>query len=466
MKRNLFLIAISLIGVVFAGCGKDDTPDGNDNMVKEIKVTSISIAEGATISQSVESVEVIYDHDIALNPNVAITLNSNPISGIKIDENRLVAPLALSKGESYVFHIPSRAVVGTGTNVFANEVTLQFSVEGSAGIIDASLVAGNLTNENASTEAKNLYNFFKDNYGKRQLSGAMGDVAWATEFCDLIFKSTGAYPAIVGFDYIHLPSSPSNWIDYGDITPVKNAWDNGSIPAMTWHWNVPTSKDSSSISFDASSSEFKASNVLIDGTWENQIALADIEKVAGYLKLLKDAGIPVLWRPFHEAAGDYTWGAWFWWGNSGIETTKLLWKWLRDKLETEYGLDNLIWVWTVQTSDEGKLADISKLREAYPGNDLVDIVGADLYLDSQVNATSNFKLLYDLVEGKKIVALSECGNLLDVDSALKDRALWSYFMGWYDLENGAFGFHQWNKNNEWKKVLDNPLVINRGDFKL
>lgn len=464
MKKNLLIIAISLMNIILAGCGKDDTPEGN--VVTEIKATSISIAEGATISKSTESIEVIYDHNIALNNNVSITLNSTPISGIKIEENRLIAPLSLSEGETYVFHIPKRAVVGTRTNVFANEVTVQFSVEGRSGIIDPSLVSAVLTNANASTEAKSVYSYLKENYGKRQLSGAMGDVAWASGFCDLIFQSTGKYPAIVGFDYIHLPSSPSNWIDYGDITPVKNAWDNGSIPAMTWHWNVPTSQDSQSLSFDASSSDFKASNVLIDGTWENQVALADVEKVARYLKLLKDAGIPVLWRPFHEAAGDYTWGAWFWWGNSGVETTKQLWKWLRDKLETQYGIDNLIWVWTVQTSDEGKPADISKLREAYPGNDVVDIVGADLYLDPLANSTSNFQLLYDLVEGKKIVALSECGNLLDVDSALKDGALWSYFMGWYDMENGAFGFNQWNTAGEWKKVLDNPLVINRGDFKL
>ena len=79
------------------------------------------------------------------------------------------------------------------------------------------------------------------------------------------------------------------------------------------------------LSFDASSNVFVASNVLIEGTWENQVANADVAKLAGYLKLLQDAGIPVLWRPFHEAAGDYTWGAWFWWGNSGVDTTKQLW---------------------------------------------------------------------------------------------------------------------------------------------
>lgn len=147
-----------------------------------------------------------------------------------------------------------------------------------------------------------------------------------------------------------------------------------------------------------------------------------------------------------------------------METTKQLWSWLREKLTVEYGLNNLIWVWTVQTSDEGKPASMTKISEAYPGDDLVDIVGADLYVDPLTNQTSQFEILYNLVKGKKLVALTECGNLLDVESALADGALWSYFMGWYDLDdNGKPAFGEWNTNNEWKTVMDNPLVINRGD---
>ena len=65
-----------------------------------------------------------------------------------------------------------------------------------------------------------------------------------------------------------------------------------------------------------------------------------------------------------------------------------------------------------------------------------------------------------------MVALSECGNLLDVDAALEAGALWSYFMGWYEMENGLPVFNQWNTAGEWKSVLNNPAVINRGDFNL
>lgn len=470
MKRIAYLLGIAMMTISLSNCGKDDSGE-EEPKPQELAITSVSIAEGSTIPASTEKIEVVYNQAIVLNTRVQITLNGVGVSTATIEDGKkIVARLNLEEGSSYIFNIPGNAVTAVGSTKFAPSLTVNFKTDGKPAddskVIDTSLLEGKLTNSAATAEAKSVYSLLVENYGKKQFSGAMGEVAWGSEFCDLIYKTTGKYPAIVGFDYIHIAYSPANWIDYGNITPVKDAWESGSIPAMTWHWNLPKSKGNTSLSFNSEGNDFKASNVLVEGTWENEVARADVEKVAGYLKLLQDANIPVLWRPFHEAAGDYTWGSWFWWGNSGVETTKELWKWLRNKLEKEYGLNNLVWVWTVQTSDEGKLADIAKIKAAYPGDDTVDIVGADLYQDSFSNGTANFKLLYKLVEGKKIVTLSECGNLLDVESAFKDGALWSYFMGWYDLKNDKFGFNEWNTKGEWKTIMDNPLVLNRGDYSL
>lgn len=420
-----------------------------------------------------KAIEIVYDHPIALNSLAEITINDQAVESAEVvDKNKLVATFTLARGKRYVINIPANAVAGVDSKTFAPAMSINFST-GEINIIDKSKLTLELTNANATAEAKAVYKLFADNYGQKQFSGVMGGVAWETDFLDFVYGQCDKYPAIVGFDYIHLSYSPANWINYGDITPVKTAWEAGSIPAMTWHWNVPVAEGSSvlnakqvvEVDGKEVQNQFKASNVLVEGTWENTVATADVEKVAGYLKLLQDANIPVIWRPFHEAAGDYKWGAWFWWGNSGVETTKQLWSWLHDKLTKEYGLNNLIWVWTVQTSEEGKLADISRLQEAYPGNETVDMVGADLYLEPLQNDLDNFELVYNLVEGKKMVALSECGNLLEVDQAFADGALWSYFMSWYELDsNGKPTSNLYNKNGEWSTVLNNPLVLNRGDF--
>ena len=69
---------------------------------------------------------------------------------------------------------------------------------------------------------------------------------------------------------------------------------------------------------------FKASNALVEGTWENAIIKADLEELADYLLLLQNKNIPLIWRPLHEAAGniyEYNGGtAWFWWGYDGAES--------------------------------------------------------------------------------------------------------------------------------------------------
>lgn len=468
MKKYAYILSALLLSSALTACNQDHEPDWTETAPFEVKAVSSSITDGQEVSPEVIDIVVTYDHDIAINSLAKITINGTEVDNPRVIEgNKLIANFSLARGKRYSLHIPADAVAGIGSKTFAPEMTINFST-GKINIIDKSLLSTQLTDAAATAEAKALFNLFADNYGVKQFSGVMGEVAWSTAYSDFIAEQAGAYPAIVGFDYIHLASSsPSSWIDYADITPVKNVWEAGSIPALTWHWNVPKSKDNPEAGFDAKDTEFKASNVLVEGTWENEVAKADVEKIAGYLKLIQDAGIPVLWRPFHEAAGDYTWGSWFWWGNSGTSVTRDLWNWLRTELIDKHGLHNLIWVWTVQTVDEGKLADISKLKDAYPGDDAVDMVGADLYVDAMSNQLEQFELVYNLVEGKKMVALAECGNLLDVNSAFDDGALWSYFMGWYELDDaGKPVFKDWNKNGEWKTVLENPLVLNRGDFNL
>lgn len=463
MKKKYLLMLLSLL---IMGCGEDKNVYVDPDQFEAPAVTSTSIGEGETVRADTKQLVVTYDSDVIFNPLAKVSISQGEITSTEIiGERRLVLGLSLNAGKTYTVTVPGNAILGKDSKKYASTFELTFTTEGAPE--SASLVDKNLTNGKATAPAKKLYAALVENYGKKQISGAMGEVAWNTDFCEMIKEATGKFPAIVGFDYIHLNSSPSNWIDYGDITPVKKIWDAGSVPAMSWHWNVPTSENGSNVSFNSQNNNFKASNVLVEGTWENKVATADVMKLAGYLKLLQDADIPVLWRPFHEAAGDYTWGHWFWWGNSGVEVTKQLWVWLHEKLTNEYGLNNLIWVWTVQTSDAGKLASVSKLEAAYPGDEVVDIIGADLYVDAMSNQSVQFNLLNNLVKGKKIVALSECGNLLDVDAAFAEGALWSFFMGWYDMDsNGQLGFNQWNTNSEWKTVLNNPLVINQGDLNL
>ena len=181
----------------------------------------------------------------------------------------------------------------------------------------------------------------------------------------------------------------------------------------------------------------------------------------------------MLWRPLHEAAGDYTWGAWFWWGYDGPEYCKKLWQYLYNEFTGTYGLDNLIWVWTVQTSDAGRPASVDKLIEWYPGDAYVDIVGADLYVAKNTTQSNLFKLVNNSVRGRKMVVASEFGNLLDIDGFFAEDAPWGYFLNWCNFEDGkpvlyarnSDGTYTWNNTAaDWKAALENSHTVNRDDI--
>lgn len=456
--RSLFF-ALSTC-VLLTSCGGDD-PDEPAPAVIPINLTSTSIADGSTVSADLKEVTFIFSTSVTATATDICKLNGNT-NPYTVNINKVTATLSLEPGKAYSVTFAEGAFTNP-TGAKSAAIQLSFATEAEV-VPPVVSIAANLTNSNATESARKVYKLLYDNYGKKILSGVMGEVAWGSSFYDEVAKSAGKQPAIIGFDYIHIPYSPANWIDYGDITPVKSAWDAGSIPAICWHWNVPDGKGGYGTGKDM---PFDPAKILVSGTEENKIALADVAEMAESLKKLQDAGIAVLFRPFHEAAGDYTWGAWFWWGKDGAETTKALWKWLYNTLTNDYKLNNLVWVWTMQTSDEGKLAAVSKLRAAYPGDECVDIVGADLYEPSYSDQSAKFNLLTSAVEGHKMVALAETGNLMSPDKDLANGALWSYFMGWYEWDNNrpALG-KEWNKNGEWKTVLNNPLVLNRGDFKL
>ena len=327
-----------------------------------------------------------------------------------------------------------------------------------------------LTNAKASSAAKKVYNFLREQAGQKVLSGVQsGGTANNNDRVNEIFQKTGKHPALAGYDYIFLQYSPTpagwDWVvDYGDISAAKEQWKANGLVSFMWHWNVPNSEadwekgkagDFSGYNFYCEKTSFSITRALQEGTWENRFILQDIEKVAGYLKLLQQEGIPVLWRPLHEAAGNYTLyganGAWFWWGRGGAEPCKKLWKLLRDKLEGEYGLDNLIWVWTLDATP-GAEKDYASW---YPGNDQVDIVGVDIYAEDTEAKSRQHQAAVDLSGGHKLVTVSECGNIPDPGKCLAGGETWNWFLAW-DLES-----YKLNTDAYWKTLMSSSRVLTR-----
>lgn len=201
---------------------------------------------------------------------------------------------------------------------------------------------------------------------------------------------------------------------------------------------------------------FMPSNCLVEGTWENKVWSEDLAKVAGYLKTMQEMGIAVIWRPFHEAKGNYDvyqagTGAWFWWGKEGPEVLKQLWIAMYDYMKAQ-GVNNLIWVWTdIPTSFDPKW---------YPGDQYVDMVGADIYNQTDAAAIASTMKQLQYLYPNKMVTLSECGGVADVGAQFEAGATWSWFMPWYEGEGTSYAPMEW-----WQNVMNSPHVISRDMLK-
>ena len=561
MKKLNIKWMLSLIAAfTFASCDTD--VDHDIPAVDAPVLVSTTPESGAAKVKTGEiTIEVKYDKNIFFA--------TDNLSEIKFTGGELISAdvLGASNILTVKVNVPGRETacslsipegIVTGPNQMpAPAVSVQFSTVA----LDKALVAA------SSAKAVKLYNYLLDNFETKTLSAMMANVAWNTEMSEKVYGWTGKYPAINCFDYVHLPASVAgaDWINYGDITPVKDWSDKGGIVAAMWHWNVPKKavgeasstqiwegetvmpgdwsgnvqmtddaakavfadaqvgqvirvavKDvaagaqgsfknsgwseiaSGTDYFDISGdytlvitedvlkslqeggliigghdytavavylenngtaldpnkdyafykadTEFDATNATVEGTWENKVFTEDLKNAAAYLKLLRDADIPVLWRPFHEAAG-----GWFWWGKDAA-SFKSLWIAMFNYFKTE-GLDNLIWVWTTEGND----------ADWYPGDQYVDIVGRDVYNKETADCVSEYTSIAENY-GNKIVSLSECGTVGLISEQWASGARWSWFMPWYDgtNEDGSPVVHA--DEAWWKDAMRQEFVVSREEL--
>lgn len=280
-------------------------------------------------------------------------------------------------------------------------------------------VSAELTDPKATEGAKRLMSFLADQYGKKILSGQYSSQGQYGKEFTVINRETGKYPAILGLDFIeYSPSRVANGSTPKTTDYAIDFWERGGIVTFCWHWNPPekyfTREWWRAFYTDSTNIDLAA---ILDGRDEEgyQLLMEDIDAIAKQLQILQEAGVPVLWRPLHEASG-----GWFWWGASGPEAYKKLYVLLYDKLTNEYGLHNLIWVWNGQNADW------------YPGDEYVDIIGEDLYPGEHVYAAQTDKYLEasHYTDAAKMVVMSENGCVFDPDLAVRDGAMWGFFCTW------------------------------------
>ncbi len=307
----------------------------------------------------------------------------------------------------------------------------------------------NLVDSLANDTTKALYNFLLNQYGSRIISGQTVD------FYDSVKIITGFSPIIRNGDLNnYTPGYPYFWngsghsfgiVDDGSVEQMINWYTSTGgkgIVAYQWHWCSPIGGAPGTNTFYTQYTNFDITKAVTPGTLEDSLILRDLDLIAVQLNKFQVAGIPVLWRPLHEAGG-----GWFWWGAKGPAACKQLYNIMYDRLTNFHHLHNLIWVWSTPETDW------------YPGNNTVDIIGYDSYPGNYNYGSQKaaFDVLYNLTSGKKIITMSENGPVPDIDGCLNGDAPWSYFMSWGGKP--AALVMQQNSIAHMQEVFANPNVL-------
>jgi mannan endo-1,4-beta-mannosidase len=283
-----------------------------------------------------------------------------------------------------------------------------------------------LSNPDADAVTSKVYDYICENFGTtilscQQESTWMGSPDYEMNYIE---ETTGKLPAMRGLDFMN-----------GDFSGVVERalawWQQGGLVTICWHTGIEGKGYT-----EALNDEPDFDKLLTEGTAEHDAMIANWDKAAEALTVLRDAGVPVLWRPFHEFDGQ-----WFWWGKGGSDNFVKLWQMMYDYFTDDYGLTNLIWV----------LGYSGEVKEGwYPGDEYCDIIGSDTY-DNSTNSKGWERL--EQVTDNKPLAFHECGNVPSAEQFLQDGTMWSWFMIWHtDYITG-------NDQENLKAVYNSDLVI-------
>ena len=288
-------------------------------------------------------------------------------------------------------------------------------------------VPGTLADPKATPVAKALLTYLRGQYGSKVLAGQHADPKDTLADIRYIMRKTGKEPALGSFDLIeYSPSRRQFGSDPTGHSEQYLAWaakdQYRGIVSLMWHWNAPTDLINSATNpwwrgFYTDASTFNIATVMADTTsLRYSLLVRDIDSIATQLKKFQRANVPVLWRPLHEAPG-----AFFWWGAHGSAPYKALWRMLYRRLTIYHQLHNLIWVYSTTQNPPA---------EWYPGDAYVDIAGPDVYADASANMSGDWNGYQTQVGGRKLVALTETGNLPDPTNVRAYATWWSWFSVW------------------------------------
>jgi mannan endo-1,4-beta-mannosidase len=274
-------------------------------------------------------------------------------------------------------------------------------------------------------------------------------------------SQSGKWVGLVGLNYgknvlcndsnVFVPSQRSPYMDCAsprrDYRSAFSAadrvlidyWNAGGLVTVMWQVSNPwTGQSAHDTSIPGNFSDLYSSGTPMNQTYDRML-----DELAEPLAELQQAGVVVLFRPFHEQNGN-----WFWWGNKGpgvapsADQFSALWRYTFNYMTNAKGLHNLLWVYCVNRN--GGPTGSTDVLAFNPGKAFFDIVAIDDYKSIAANVPQNIQTSYNQIKGLgKPIALGEYGpngtyvkdpshqfDWLDLVKVNATYPGFAYFMAW------------------------------------
>lgn len=356
-------------------------------------------------------------------------------------------------------------------------------------LLVSTAVGQGLIDKKATAETQALYQNLKKLSDKYILFGHQdGDaygVKWKAEPGRSDVKEVcGAYPAVHGWDLGNL--GKANNLDGVDFTMMQQLiranYERGGINTISWHVDNPVSKKNA---WDTT----RAVKHILPGGSSHAYFVSQLDLVADFLAKCQAGSkmIPIIFRPYHEHNGN-----WFWWGKGNCTEQEYiqLWKFTVDYLKNKKNLHHLIYAFSPDRSRMNLNEAKTSYLYGYPGDDIVDIIGLDDYMDvgpprnktfeeQQADFVKVLKTVSTIAqEKKKVGAVTETGLeaitkndwfttvILKPLQENRDIKL-SYLMVWRNAtEKHHYAPYPGHSSvDDFKKFYSDPITLFESDIK-
>jgi mannan endo-1,4-beta-mannosidase len=220
-----------------------------------------------------------------------------------------------------------------------------------------------------------------------------------TEASLLNSLSGQGYPGMIGVDYEYAWFESSRLLKLNEA--LKAYWNNGGLVTINWTPVNPwTGYYPGDVTNQGKLEDLINSNTSIYSTFRT-----NLDRIAGALNDLKNAGVVVLFRPLQEMDGSH-----FWYGADYADYINL-YRYIYNYFTTTKSLNNLLWVWSPTWA--GGVNSSGGLN-AYPGAAYVDIVAPTMYIDNWSGVLASKYANYK--NTGKVLGLGEAGPYWDATS--------------------------------------------------